>query len=738
MAGGGGGSGGYDNPHASASDAYGYSDSASSYASYGNEQYPQQQQQQYSDQQQYYGGDPSQQHESQYYDDGYSNNMDPSQHQAYYGEPNLQQQQQIYQDPSQQQHEQTYYGDMGAETDWNMMAVGGGEAMMMDPSQQSHAAMMIRQQHVQQLTAEKGSYYQESEYSPELLYGRAVSALAFDPMYECMYLAGTTQSLSTTRFNAHRASLLMTYTTPNLSQQGLGGESIMYSSVAGHPEASSLTLQAVYQSLYGISKVVVTPHISSAGSRGKNHPPSHAYLPPYGGGGLSDSAAVPHMMYSGGMQQPQSQQSGHIGITDLLPLGNGYATSVSPSAVRIHSYGGLQLNDHVIDGMLCGTIHPHSGPGGATHVTVGGLSTSAIAKSSPTSDNDDPSTSEYTSKRHHQQDNSNIHCLDLWQGLRPIYSRAFKDQASSEEAIAVTALSVSHERGSVVAGCSDGNIRILDGSLRELATVKSHAGGVSSISVSPDGLLIATTGFSSKARPASSGGTSGALYSFPDPKAYIYDIRYLGRGGISHPFSGVKGAPRFARFMPDVDGCASNRLLLASGKSGGGIQILTPFEPQEGNTANFLIPQLQQGESMTAFSTPVDDGDELAVGTSLGRVLRYRLSGFGKNASKTKMKHDSVTSSWSKNPQSSPIAETSGASYIESTSPKLVLDIPPFGPPPPDLSLDPTLLQGDPNMRNGTSEEIRSIFGTYTLLVRCRRNVSSAVREDIVLIILLV
>lgn len=701
----------------------------SGYAPYGH----QHAQQQYADptlhhhQQHYYGGDPSQQHASQHYNDVYS--MDPSEHQHYYGDPShQQQQQQYYEDPSQHHQQQAYYNDMGG-GDWNIGLHSQHQGMMM----MTHPDAAVRtwpgggametQQHTAASTAvEKGSYYQEAEFLPELLYGRAVGALAIDPSYECMYVAGATRGISTTRFNAHRASLLMTYTTPNLSSPMSGvGESLLYSSVAGHPEASSSTLQAIYTSIYGISKVLSTPQT------GRNHPPSHAYLPPYGGGELSETSVAPHMMYPGAMhpQHQQSQQPGHMGITELLPLGNGYVGSVSPAAVRIHSYGGLQLNDYVVDGMLCGTVHPHSGPGGVTHVSVGGLSTAAVAETSK-------SSAESMSERQHQKDHSNIHCLDLWQGLRPVYSRSFKDQSSTEGPIAVTALATSHERGSLVAGCSDGNIRMLDGSLREVATVKSHLGGVSSVSVSPDGYLIATTGFSSKGRPTTEGGASSALYAFPDPKAYIYDIRYLGRGGIPHPFAGVKGAPRFARFIPDIDGCASNRFLLASGKPGGGMQILTPFKEQDGKTTGFLLPQLQQGESMTAFSSPVDDGDELAIGTSLGRVLRYRLSGFDDCQRKAKAIEGASSSSWSRQSNASSIVSTSKSFQSESKAPrKEALEIPPFGPPAPALSLDPTLLQGDPNLRNGTTEEMRSIFGTYTLVVsRNEQNAAKKIHLD--------
>jgi WD40 repeat protein len=608
-----------------------------------------------------------------------------------------QQQQQQHGDPRQYyvidaSGQEAYYDD------------GSGTGMM---RMQHPAAWSTQQERAAASTSDSGSYYFDSEFTPELLYGHAVSALAYDHSYECMYLSGTTQTMSSTRFNAHRSSFLMTYTTPSSTDIHVQQGNILFSSVAGHPEASASTLQAVYKTVYGISKVLATP---AMGAGGRHFPPSHAYLPPYGGGELAENITAPHNLvmmtaYGAPAQQPQ-QQPGHMGINELLPLGEGYVASVSPSAVRIHSYGGLQLNDHNVEGMLSGSIHPHSGPGGVTHISVGGLSVSGITACTA------PGNADATKASTFHKNNCNIHTLDLWQGLRPVYSRSFSHGSGSSEPVAATAMATSHERGSVVAGCTDGNIRLFDGSLRELATIKSHLGGVSSIAVSPDGLLIATTGYSSKAKPTSSGGTSTALYAFPDPRAYIYDIRYLGRGGISHPFAGLKGAPRFVKFMPDVEGCASNRLLVASGKPGGGMQIITPFDPTDGSDTSFLLPQLQQGESMTAFSTPVDDGDLLAVGTSMGRVLNFRLSGLDhEKPSKTKT---ATTSSWSRGSTASSFSAPETTTSVKLQ--KQVLEIPDFLPKMPALSLDPTLLQGDPNIRNGP-EEMRSIFGTYILLV---------------------
>ena len=41
--------------------------------------------------------------------------------------------------------------------------------------------------------------------------------------------------------------------------------------------------------------------------------------------------------------------------------------------------------------------------------------------------------------------------------------------------------------------------------------------------------------------------------------------------------------------------------------------------------------------------------------------------------------------------------------------------MPPFYPEPPEASMEPSLLQGNPSLRNGTTDQMRSLFGTYIL-----------------------
>ena len=156
-------------------------------------------------------------------------------------------------------------------------------------------------------------------------------------------------------------------------------------------------------------------------------------------------------------------------------------------------------------------------------------------------------------------------------------------------------------------------------------------------------------------------------------------MRYLGRGGIPHPFSGVGAGPRFLDFLPDVPGLPSNRFVVASGQSGAGLQILQPFqESVDANPNTFIVPALGRGETITSMNV---SNERLGLGTSAGNVVQYQLAGL-------------------------------------EGSQKRVLELPSFTPPPPAMSIDPMLLSTpDPTKRRGANNAIKSIFSAY-LLVR--------------------
>jgi hypothetical protein len=365
-------------------------------------------------------------------------------------------------------------------------------------------------------STEPGFYYPLAPIMPQ--WGTApVTAIAYDETYAAMYVASATQSngrpsASAARYNSQsdhpnydRSAMLSIHST-NPMDNGM-----LYASVAGHPEASKDALTGVYRSMYGFSGTTTPSSNAGARTAAIPHIPSHAYKPVYGRTnsstqGMDLAAAMAGGAFSIG------KNTFHMGINTLLPIA-GHVASVSPAAVRIHTHGGLQLADQPIEGMICGTVHPnpttttsatshhHQNQQGmlTSHITVGGI----------------------MSGKHQRHQ---LHCLDVWQGLQVAASRTFRDnEHTSNLPLGITALATSHERGSIVAGCSDGKIRFLDGSLREVAKIRGHGGSINDIAVSDDGMLIATTGYGH----CPSGNTS--LYAFPDPNILIFDIRFLGK-----------------------------------------------------------------------------------------------------------------------------------------------------------------------------------------------------------------
>lgn len=511
-------------------------------------------------------------------------------------------------------------------------------------------------------------YYFPKEAIQSQAFGDPITAIAYDDAYEAMYVASAALSGGPRRrVNEHRSSMLYTHST-------LDGS--LYSMVAGHPEAPAHILNAVYDSIYGVTAGATSPTSKTI--------PLHAYRPPYG----SSDPALAATLYNKYYQ---------MGINTLVPL-SGYVASVSPAGVRLHTHGGLQVADLHLEGMVCGTAHPglDSQP---SHMTVGGL---AMAMSDHSSSG--PTTTTTTTSR------NQLVCVDLWQGLRTVASHSFGRGSgfspNNHKVIVVNALTTSQSNGSVLAGCSDGTIRMLDGGLREMAKIKSHVGGVAHVAVSADGTLIASTGFGSRASRAS----KSPIYGYPDPSVLIYDIRYLGRGGFAHPFAGMRGGPRFVSFLPDVEGAPSNRVLVGSGQSGGGLQIIEPFQEASDNAANFILPPLER-DSITAMC--VSD-ENLALGTAQGSLLHYELKGFGKKTSRGIVQGGVFVPSSNAGGFTPQSLSSGGRSASKA---KLPLEMPSFAPKPPPLSIEASLLQRDnPNERTGLNANLKAIFSTYTLM----------------------
>ena len=151
------------------------------------------------------------------------------------------------------------------------------------------------------------------------------------------------------------------------------------------------------------------------------------------------------------------------------------------------------------------------------------------------------------------------------------------------------------------------------------------------------------------------------------------------------------------------------------------MQIIVPFEPSQNDIPiNFMLPQLERGESISAM---VVSDDDLALGTSQCRILQYKMAGYTTIGPQGGPSVPTRSVGYGKEYVPTQVASpTRSPSAMKTTTrlpprPKEPLEMPSFVPPLPALSLDPSLLQSDnPNVRNGANDRIKSIFTAYTLI----------------------
>ena len=146
-----------------------------------------------------------------------------------------------------------------------------------------------------------------------------------------------------------------------------------------------------------------------------------------------------------------------------------------------------------------------------------------------------------------------------------------------------------------------------------------------------------------------------------------------------------RSGPRFASFLPrgcipGMDNGEDPFLLVGSGQTFGGFELISPF--QTDTASSYFQPELAPGESMTAVT--FEDG-VLSTGTSYGRVLQYGLTNYDKTTHSSKEKGSGFSAT----------ARTFNGGQSRSVYKGKELDMPPFIPEPPALSIDPKILVGN-------------------------------------------
>ncbi|KAL7520790.1 hypothetical protein ACHAWX_006178 [Stephanocyclus meneghinianus] len=433
----------------------------------------------------------------------------------------------------------------------------------------------------------------------------------------------------------------------------------IYSSFVAHPEGDSDMLNDLHSRLFGDGTPPAVTGSAAPGNKVPHKPrPANSYGPPFG---------PPHLVYKymsavANFYNPQyarPEEKHCMGITSILPLRGGRVCTVSPTGIRMHTRGGMLISDKEgMEGRTCGSLLP-----GADFVLAGGMSREA---------------------------GKNVHCLDIRRDLKVVSSYSLKRDSvvhGSETAVTVADMAINHDRNTVVVGCTDGTIRLLDGERRmvEVAKARAQRGGVAKVAVYDN--LICATGYSSTGVTSA---TSPVPYPFPS-HVLIYDVRCLGRGGIPH-MSTSRTGPRFATFLPRgcIPGMESGEdpyLLVGSGQTFGGFELMTPF--QTGGGTSFFQPDLAPGESMTTVA--FEDGD-LIIGTSYGRLLQYGLTNYQRTTHAERDTSDGLLGSVTSLYVSETAESFAGGSRRKNHLPKETLDMPPFVPMPPELSIDPSVL----------------------------------------------
>ena len=454
---------------------------------------------------------------------------------------------------------------------------------------------------------------------------------------------------------------------------GFYGNRSIYSSFVAHPEAEGRVLDQLHSVMFAGGTSIATG--SAALNTTIKARPTHAYGPPFGPPSFTHNkmhTPTPHFHTQ--QQKTDRPEENHcLGVSSIFPVSTPYlgsggrVCSISPYGVRVHTRGGMIMSSRsdVLTGMTCGELlqRDAANSGGRCLMTVAGMSL--------------PKTED-------RKWNQHVHCVDLGRDLKVISSHTLTRDSSSrsggeEGLLCVTDVATNYERNNIVVGCTDGTIRLLDAGRRnaEIAKAKAQMGGVAKVAVSDN--LICASGYSST---GSSSPSSPLPYPFPAPHLLIYDVRMLGRGGITHMFSGNRGGPRFVNFLDGGQAGGHNNLLVGSGQTFGSFEIITPFS--DTGPVAYLRTELIANESMTTVD--VHEG-ELFIGTSHGRVLQY---GLGSYAAKT----------------------------MHSTKPvKEQLDMPSFTPLPPALSIDPTILlsSSSPSSSNDRPIQGWNVFDAYTM-----------------------
>ena len=285
--------------------------------------------------------------------------------------------------------------------------------------------------------------------------GDPISAIATSQAdTKLMYVASHTSAEQTRPMKGGQKSFRgsrMTVLYENNNIQDGGEKRNIYSSFGAHPEGDANILNRLHSHLFGDGTTAPQTPIALGTHKPR---PTNSYGPPFGPPCFVDQS----WMYAPnrGQGYNRAEEKHCLGISSILPLVGDRVCTISPYGVRIHTRGGAVISDSDgMGGQTCGNLI------GMHFVLSGGMPTGSDA-------------------------GRNVHCMDLRRDLKVVSSHTLmSDAGSSKHICTVSDMALNSERNTIVVGCTDGTVRLLDGERRmvEVAKAKAHRAGVAKVAV---------------------------------------------------------------------------------------------------------------------------------------------------------------------------------------------------------------------------------------------------------------
>lgn len=172
----------------------------------------------------------------------------------------------------------------------------------------------------------------------------------------------------------------------------------------------------------------------------------------------------------------------------------------------------------------------------------------------------------------------------------------------------------------VVAGGSDGKIRLLDGRLRNANIIHvfdAHTGPVRDFCLQPDGNLMLSCGFISRSvNPTDS---KQSVKNINDPLVKLFDLR---NNRLLNPLTMSVSSASFVRFVPSYRGDGTSSALLVA--ESGILQICDIHGKNLGSTQVLYAPLVDRRDKITSVAVS-SSGQLLCVGTTSGIIFQYTV-----------------------------------------------------------------------------------------------------------------